>query len=200
MERIRLASDCSIFSIDSRTDLSSFCCGDSDLDDFFRHDAFLYSKQLLGKSYIAVTNVQNPQIVCAFTLANDSIKSTMIPKASRNRLERKVPNAKHTRTYPALLIGRLGVNGIFQRSCSHLGSQVLDYLISWFVHPDNKTGCRFMVVDAYNRKETISFYQKNGFKFLYSDETLEKEAFHVDESAYLNTRMMYLDLIDFVQE
>lgn len=56
MEKIRLASDCSIFSIDSRTDLSSFCCGDSDLDDFFRHDAFFYSKQLLGQSYIAVTN------------------------------------------------------------------------------------------------------------------------------------------------
>lgn len=72
----------------------------------------------------------------------------MIPKSSRNRLERKVPNAKHTRTYPALLIGRLGVNG--------------------------------------------------RFRFLYSDENLEKEAFRVDSSQSLNTRMMYLDLIDFV--
>jgi hypothetical protein len=75
----------------------------------------------------------------------DSIKSTMIPKSSRNRLERKVPNAKHTRTYPALLIGRLGVNGQFQRSGLHLGSQVIDYLISWFIHPDNKTGCRLIL-------------------------------------------------------
>ena len=121
-----------------------------------------------------------------------------IPKSSRNRLERKVPNAKHTRTYPALLIGRLGVNGQFQRSGLHLGSQVIDYLISWFIHPDNKTGCRFMVIDTYNRPETINFYQKNGFRFLYSDENLEKEAFRVDSSQSLNTRMMYLDLIDFV--
>ena len=198
MERILLASDCTIYPIDSKTDLSSFQCGDSDLDDFFKNDAYLYSKQLLGKSYIAVTNSGSPKIVCAFTLANDSIKSTMIPKSSRNRLERKVPNAKHTRTYPALLIGRLGVNGEFQRSGLHLGSQVIDYLISWFIHPDNKTGCRFIVVDAYNKPDTLSFYQKNGFHFLYSDETFEKEAFHIDKSQSLKTRMMYLDLIDFV--
>ena len=153
MERILLASDCTIYPIDSKTDLSSFQCGDSDLDDFFKNDAYLYSKQLLGKSYIAVTNFGSPKIVCAFTLANDSIKSTMIPKSSRNRLERNVPNAKHTRTYPALLIGRLGVNGEFQ---------------------------------------------KNSFHFLYSDEMFEREAFHIDKSQSLKTRMMYLDLIDFV--
>lgn len=121
----------------------------------------------------------------------------MIPKSSRNRLERKVPNAKHTRTYPALLLGRLGVNECFQHSGSHLGSQVVDYLISWFIHPDNKTGCRFMVVDAYNRNETISFYLKNGFRFLYSEERLEREAFHIESGCMLKTRMMYLDLIDY---
>ena len=55
-----------------------------------------------------------------------------------------------------------------------------------------------MVVDAYNRPETTCFYQKNGFRFLYSDENLEKEAFHIDANQALNTRMMYLDLIDFV--
>jgi len=33
---------------------------------------------------------------------------------------------------------------------------------------------------------------------LYPDEKLEKEAFHIDVGQPLNTRMMYLDLIDFV--
>ena len=46
MERILLASDCTIYPIDSKTDLSSFQCGDSDLDEFFKNDAYLYSKQL----------------------------------------------------------------------------------------------------------------------------------------------------------
>mgnify|MGYP003290434088 CR=1 FL=1 len=55
-----------------------------------------------------------------------------------------------------------------------------------------------MVVDAYNRPDTITFYQKNGFKFLYSDDALEKEAFHINQKQNLNTRMMYLDLIDFL--
>lgn len=54
--------------------------------------------------------------------------------------------------------------------------------------------------EAHNGKNPFSiwFYQKNGFRFLYPDENLEKEAFHIDVNQSLNTRMMYLDLIDFV--
>ena len=28
-----------------------------------------------------------------------------------------------------------------------------------------KTGCRFIVVDAYNKENVLHFYEKNGFKF-----------------------------------
>jgi len=47
---------------------------------------------------------------------------------------------------------------------------------------DNRTGCRFMTVDAYNNPQVINFYQKNGFAFL-SEADQKKE-----------TRSMYFDL------
>lgn len=50
--------------------------------------------------------------------------------------------------------------------------------------------------EAFTSRE--SNYQKNGFRFLYPDEKLEKEAFHIDVGQSLNTWMMYLDLVDFV--
>jgi hypothetical protein len=48
-----------------------FLCGDKDLDEFFKEDAFLQEKELLCKNY-CFTLDENPQkIVCAFTLSND---------------------------------------------------------------------------------------------------------------------------------
>lgn len=52
----------------------SFSCGNSDLDDFFLRDAPLYRKQLLGKTYCFHLDGKPQEIVCAFTLANDSIR------------------------------------------------------------------------------------------------------------------------------
>lgn len=43
----------------------------------------------------------------------------------------------------------------------HILLQVIEYIASWFVHPDNKTGCRFIVVDAYNKENVLHFYEKN---------------------------------------
>lgn len=52
---------------------------------------------------------------------------------------------------------------------------------SYFVD-NNRTGCRFMTVDAYKSAE--AFYLKNGFLYLVEDD--------VDH----NTRLMFFDLID----
>lgn len=40
---------------------------------------------------------------------------------------------------------------------------------------------------------------KNGFKFLYSTESLEKEANHIPEDEHLESRMMYLDLLGYIR-
>ena len=75
--------------------------------------------------------------------------------------------------------------------------QVINYLKSWFIEDDNKTGCRFLVVDAYNKERVLTFYERNKFKFLYADEVQEREEQHVAEDAErLYTRHMFLDLLN----
>ena len=56
---------------------------------------------------------------------------------------------------------------------------------------------KVLVVDAYNKENVLHFYEKNGFKFLYSTENLEKEANHIPEDEHLESRMMYLDLLGY---
>ena len=171
----------------------NFSCGDDDLDDFFHNHALLYSKEHLGKTYVFVDN-DTSEIVAFFTVSNDSIKTTFIPKNSTNRVQRKIPGLKHLRTYPAVLIGRLGVNKSFQGKGLKIGRQVVNFIKLWFLDDNNKTGCRFLVVDAYNKPEVLSFYEQNGFKYLYATEDDEKEATQSDSES-LNTRLMFLDLL-----
>lgn len=67
------------YPVTTQGELESFSCGDKDLDDFFHQDAFLYAEQLLGKTYYFSTTGDDKKIVCAFTLANDSIKAALYP-------------------------------------------------------------------------------------------------------------------------
>ena len=171
----------------------NFTCGDADLDDFFHNHALLYAKEHLGKTYVFVNN-NTSEIVAFFTVSNDRIKTTFIPKNATNRVQRKIPGLKHLRTYPAVLIGRLGVNKSYQGKGFMIGRQIVNFIKLWFLDDENKTGCRFLVVDAYNKPEVLSFYERNGFKYLYATEEDEINATQVHDNS-INTRLMFLDLL-----
>ncbi|MDE7457707.1 MAG: GNAT family N-acetyltransferase, partial [Muribaculaceae bacterium] len=134
------------------------------------------------------------KILGLVTLANDSVKAQFIAGSARNRLQRSITNSKRGINYPAVLIGRLGVSSKYQGKGLNIGSQILDFLKGWFRSFDNKTGCRFIVVDAYNNEKTLHFYQKNGFKPLYKTEQEERDFLKLNPEEPLETRFMFFDL------
>ena len=64
--------------------------------------------------------------------------------------------------FPAVKITRLGVSLQFQKR--GIGSLLLDTVKKFFT-TENRTGCRFLLVDAY--KDAVPFYERNGFQRLY---------------------------------
>lgn len=171
-----------------------FSCNDKDLDEFFAKDALYYDSELLGRTY-AWIDIANPtNIVGLITLANDSVKAKFIANSARNRIQRGISNAKRGMNYPAVLIGRLGVAADYRGKGLNVGSQILDYIKGWFQSEDNKTGCRFIVVDAYNNEKTLHFYEKNGFKPLYKTESEERSFLELSPEELLETRFMFFDL------
>ena len=69
--------------------------GDKDLEDFFHHNALLYAQERLGKTYCFVNNEgEFSEIVAFFTVSNDSVKTTFIPKPSANKVQRIIPGQK----------------------------------------------------------------------------------------------------------
>lgn len=175
-----------------------FDCGHTDLNDFFANEAIAYNNELLGKTYCFTLDESPSTIVCAFTLANDSIKIFQLPNARKKKVTKEIPYTKHMKSYPAVLIGRLGVHKDFrfiEGEKQRTGDQLMDFIKSWFIEKSNKTGCRFIVVDSYNEPIPMKYYSKNGFIPLFSREDQEKEYSGLKPDDKLNTRLMYFDLI-----
>ena len=171
-----------------------FSCGNDDLDDFFRNDVTRYAHYLMGKTYCFRLQDDLSQIVCAFTVSNDSVRVDHLPNSRKKRINEAIPHEKQMRRYPAVLIGRLGVNVKYANK--GIGSELLSIIKRWFIQPDNKTGCRYLAVDSYNLEQTLNYYEKNGFHYLFSTEEQEAENSHL--SVPLKTRYMYFDLIDLI--
>lgn len=180
------------------TEVAAYCapftCCDNDLDEFFAKDAFLYENELLGKTYAWINTANPSKILGLVTLANDSVKARFLNNSARNRIQRSITNAKRGINYPAVLIGRLGVSCDYRNKGLNIESQILDFIKGWFRSEDNKTGCRFIVVDAYNNEKTLHFYEKNGFKPLYKTEKEERDFLELEDNEPLETRFMFFDL------
>ena len=160
--------------------VKSFDCGDADLNDFILNESLLYRKELLAVSYAVEDNSKS--VIAYFSLANDRVSlSDFEDKTAFNRFRRhRFVNEKRLKSYPAVKICRFGVDLMVKK---HIGTRVLNFIKSYFIE-DNKTGCRFITVDAYS--SAIPFYLKNGFEPLTSDD--ENDA----------TRLLYFDLNDIV--
>lgn len=175
-----------------------FDCDHPDLNDFFANDVLNYSMELLGKTYCFVLDDDPSVIVCAFTISNDSIKTTHLPNARKKKVTKVIPREKQMRSYPAVLIGRLGVNKNYRMvegEVERTGKQLMDFIKSWFIDGANKTGCRFIVVDSYNEPKPLRYYVQNDFVSLFSSEEQEKEFTGLKTEDTLITRLMYFDLI-----
>lgn len=172
-----------------------FSCGEEDLDDFFANNAIAYEKELMGKTYCWVLREDVTQIIGMITLANAGIQTTHLKNNPRRHLNKSISYQKQGRTYPAVLIGRLGVNVAFQGPQFKIGQQIMDFIKEWFKSYDNKTGCRFILVDAVNSEHALKYYERNGFRPLFPRIEDEKEFYYISENEPLRTRMFYFDLL-----
>lgn len=157
-----------------------------------------YTSELLGKSYCFTFDDDENQIVAAFTISNDSIKTYTLPNSRKKKINTDIPRQKQMKSYPAVLIGRLGVNKDFRKiegEEKSIGDQLMDFIKFWFIDKNNKTGCRFIVVDSYNSDVPLNYYKRNGFIELFSSEEQEKEYTNLPEDRNLATRLLYFDLI-----
>ncbi|MCI5601011.1 MAG: N-acetyltransferase [Hallerella porci] len=174
-------------------DLQSFDCGREDINEFFRNDALQYQDELFGKTYLFSPRDNLNQIAAAFTVANASIFTRLLPNSRQKKVGYEVHHSKNQINYPAVLLGRLGVDRRF--SGHNLGLQIIEFVAQWFAGDENKSGCRHLIVDAYNENWLLEFYKKCGLNPIFSSEEQERKYRQIEDSKILQTRLLYRDLI-----
>jgi len=172
------------FDFSKITDFASFSdfdCGNIDLNDFIRNDAERHRSELIAETYSFSYEFDSGIFIpLAFvSLSNDTIKRQHLSKS----ILETIPDGLRYEALPAVKIGRLGVLKEFHNL--DVGTALLNLLKQLFT-TENRTGCRFLTVDAYNEPPVLRFYQKNGFDFYH------------DKDAKRRTRIMFFDLMTFV--
>ena len=174
-------------------DLSAFNCGRKDINDFFRNEALDYQKELFGKTYLFSPRDNLNTVAAAFTVANASIFTRLLPNSRQKKVGYEIRHSKGQINYPAVLLGRLGVDVRF--SGFKLGRQIVEFVAQWFAGPENKSGCRHLIVDAYNEKWLLNFYEECGLKPIFGSDEQERVYRQIEDDAPLETRLLYRDLI-----
>ncbi|MDE5814044.1 MAG: GNAT family N-acetyltransferase [Muribaculaceae bacterium] len=178
MTREEFQESCTVRRLDMGESIIAFDCGDDDLNDFLLNEASLYRNALLSVTYV-VEKKETNEVMAYFSLANDKISiSDFESKTEFNRFRKhKFVNEKRLRSYPAIKIGRLGIAQCAQHQS--IGTYLLEFIEDYFI-VNNKSGCRFVTVDAY--VDAIPFYIRNNYQFLNNDDEDKR------------TRVMYFDL------
>ncbi|MBM4327361.1 MAG: GNAT family N-acetyltransferase [Deltaproteobacteria bacterium] len=144
----------------------SFDCGKSDLNEFFIQDQLQYEEQLLAKTYALLPeggDEEFPKALISF--CNDAIRAESFEdKKDFEKIKKQLPHGKRYNSLPAVKIARLGVHRHYQRK--DVGTHLLNMTKLLFL-TENRTGCRYITVDAYRTKRAVEFYRKRGgFRFM----------------------------------
>jgi hypothetical protein len=165
--------------------LSSFDCGEPDLNEYFQEEALPNKAALVGQPYYLHEATAEQIPVALIDLCNDSVRRKSSKQQPGYLQAADVEEAKHYPFLPAVKITRFGINLPFQGM--DLGSHTLNMIKKLFI-TENRTGCRFLTVDAYNQNAVLHFYQKNEFKFFY-----DKDKDKVTRSMFFDLKRLVLD-------
>jgi len=155
-------------SSDDVLELPDDFSSDPDLNEFFKIDSLAYERGLWVKNYKILLKDQVEPILGLVSLLNDALRFQV--KGQKRKYTHFQKN--YMEAHPAMKVGRLAIRKELCRA--GIGSKVLNLLKEFFLN-ENRTGCRFITVDAYNRPEVIGFYRKNGFVEIKATDSLGAE-------------------------
>lgn len=166
-----------LVQLNTMYNLSSFDCGDPDLNQFLRDDALLFESQQIGKTFLLVDDMT---VVAYFCLFNDKISRLETQSNYWRKIKKKFPHAKHFNSYPAVKIGRFAVSSSYHNA--GIGSELMWSIKHLLNTGDSYSAFRFLTVDAY--LSATAFYEKNGFRMMVAD----------DDDRH--TRLMFFDMME----
>lgn len=180
---------------DRKLNLQSFDCGRKSVNVFFSQQAQAYQDELFGKTYFYVDPDNPTEVIAGFTVANASIFTKHLGNSRQKKIGYEVHHEKGLINYPAILLAQLGVD--LKYKGNRIGDQIIEFIEDWFTNVNNKSGCRHLIVDAYNEPELLDYYKRNGLNLFFStiDQEMKYRNWDNIKDGDLETRLMYKDMI-----
>ena len=150
--RFRL-EDLTYRKLDEKTDLSSFSCSVEDdlgVDEFIHKEAINYQKEHFGITYLFY---HNEEIVGFVTIAMGVVKANELSEGMEEDSQLEI------KTFPSLLIGKLGVDNRYRRR--DVGRILCAWCVGKALEFSEDIGCRY--VSLVTKKSKIGFYNKCRF-------------------------------------
>jgi len=173
----------SVKKLDAQTNLSDFNCSEQDdlgLNEFIHKEALDYQKESMGVTHLFYLN---DTIVGYITVAMGSISV----KQTKLRLKSYDDKVR----YPAMLLGRLGVDNKFRRRA--IGKCMCKWSIGLAENLSKEVGCRFIVLVT-KSESRVKFYKDCGFQECPTYGKKKKEKNGDSQRGKEENRMMYFQM------
>lgn len=184
--------------------LTGFNCEQEPLiEKFFRDECVLHDGQMLSRTYCYYRKKKQDdkvvrEAVAGFCISCSNVATKLIPKATRNKINRKIPYEKQRDHYPAVMIGQLCVFDGYAKE--HCGDDLMNN-IKWMIADlARQIGARYLIVDAVNKPKVLEYYKRNGFLFVFPDVELECQYMNLPVGEEPRTRFMLFDLMPVFKE
>jgi GNAT superfamily N-acetyltransferase len=145
--------------------VNGFSCKEEEIDEFIREQALGYQEQNLGVTYVFYFG---SKLIGFATLCMGNV--------NKRKMSEDDNLSKSIASYPALLIGQLGVTNEYQRR--GIGKHVCDFCFFIAIHLSQKIGCRFLIVNALD--SAVDFYIKYGFTLAPKQEKQKQKLMFLD--------------------
>lgn len=162
--------------------IKPFTCEDGDLNDFFANVAIAHAAQLISVTWVFESKGHTAAF---FSVSNDAIRPEEHGPETKARLVDRIPKPKTYPSLPAVKVARLGRHVAYHHA--GLGDELMRFMKGFFLNK-NKTGCRFITVDAYNKPAVLDYYARNSFVFFGNKDRRSR------------TRAMWCDLLPIAQK
>jgi len=133
------------------------CSRNSDLQDFLHNNALTFEKHLRSRTYLYIDN-ETKEVSAYFTISIATLHTDDISSEVIKMLDGYQEN---TKSIPCFLIGQLGKSDHYENK--KIGAFILEDSIEIIDNLHSAVGGRFILLDAININEVISFYEDSLF-------------------------------------
>lgn len=149
----------------TRQILETFSCSKNfDLQDFLHNKALTFEQHLRSRTYLYFDN-ETKEIAAYYTIAISVFFTDGISKDIIKLLDGYKDDIK---TIPCFLIGQLGKSDKYERF--KIGEYMLADALEVIDNSHKSLGGRFTLIDSVNNPKVLSFYKKNSFLAIESND------------------------------